>query len=150
MKDDAIHSSLFPLPFFCCLQSCCKHCGLFRREVVQRNAPTDVERRETRVCYQVGRCGNAEQAEGQADEFRIESATIVTRPYAGKELVGAEGQRPNCVDLIHKNYDGARYTRKHSLLECSHKALHRAEMGVALPEVLQQGLQLELLGEHGK
>src|SRR5207253_10169709 len=72
-------------------------------EVGELDAPADVERRQPSVPDQVRGRSHAEQAEGEALELRVAAAPVVALADGREELVRAERQRANDVDLVEED-----------------------------------------------
>ena len=73
---------------------------LVRAEVREVDAPSDVERRSAWIADQVARRRDPQQAEGEPLEDRILRLPVVALADPGKELVRAEGQAADRVDLV--------------------------------------------------
>lgn len=95
--------SLSPALPFSPSQSFRQRRGFRVGKVIQLDAPSDVEGRHAGVTDQVGGCGDAEEAEGEAVELRVLRASVVALANRGEELVGGEGQAADDVDFVNED-----------------------------------------------
>lgn len=109
---------------------------LAAREVLEADLAADVERGADRVGDQVGRGGDAEQAEGEALVGRVLGPQVVGRADRGEEVVGAERQRQHRLDLVDEDDDRHVGAVEQLVAEEAVPAVDRGEVLVGAPEQL--------------
>src|SRR5205085_10104346 len=118
--------------------------SFFGGKVIQFDATPDVKRSHARIANQITWCGYAQQAEGQATEFRIFGAAGVTLPDGREEFVRRGGQTTDYIQFIHKNDDWTGALWQDHIGNSSEETLHRTDARIRLPEILQIIFQAQL------
>ena len=92
-------------------------------EIIQLDAPADVEWRDARVGDQIRGRYYTEQAEGEAIEFRVLTAPVVAGANSSEEFVRAKGQAADDIQFVHEHYQASRPSSQGNLPDGGEEAL---------------------------
>ena len=129
-----------------------EHLRLVGREVMQFDAAPDIERRHPLVADEIGRGGDAEQAEGQPEELLVLRAAIVALADAGEKFIRTELlQAADVVDFIDENDERlAPAVVEIDLADRAHEALERRFAQMRVPVRFEFVFEMHLLAHAGQ
>jgi hypothetical protein len=116
-------------------------------EIVDFDTAADIEGSEAGVADEVGGCGDAEQAKGEAIEAGVLGPAIVALADGGEKFVGREGQAADSIDFVDEDDDALGELGEEDAIEGGNPTLERAPAGVRAPVIEEGVFEIELLAE---
>ena len=119
-----------------------------RREILQIDAPADVERRQAGVTNQIRWRRDTEQTEGESIQNRFVRAPVVAFSNSGEKLVGREREASDDVDFVHKDDERTIGACQNNSTEQGCETQQWAKAILRNPELLQFLFTSELLAHE--